>query len=335
MKEMKKYIIGLAVILSLPLYGSGQEDVSAERGQTESEREKQFKYYWYAARNAQDNSRLDQALVLYQFCEMINPEDAKTKETIGLLYYEAEQLDKAEKYFRQAYMLDPGYCWRAYYAYMSYRWDEDATKIPYKLEILEKAAEANSQDAKLWEELASQYLSIGDWEHSFAAMDSMEAINGQDARCALTRARIYIYQNKYKKALQALDDYLKVNADEEDLLVMKSDLETYLKVSWMQRKHTYERVLALNPNNSNILNNYAYDMAERNENIEQAEQMAFKAVMIDGENPIILDTYAWILYKQGKKIMAQVYIQKALDQTPKYMPEHRKTIEKHYKKIMK
>lgn len=320
---MRRHItIILLVLALLPTAALAQ--------QTEREKEQQFKYYWYAARNAQDKGQYDLALTLYQFCEMINPQDAKTKETIGLIYYQAQQYDKSERYLREAFEASPGYCWRAYYTYMCYKWREDNTKTPNKLIILERAAQDNTKDAKLWEELASEYLGVADWEHSFASMDSMEAITGQQARCAMTRARIYIYQKKNKQALQTLNDYLNVNADDESALSLKMDLEQVVKTSWEEQKRTFERILALNPDNALALNNYAYYLSLRNEQLDKAEQMAFRAVTLDGENPSVLDTYAWILYKQGKKTAARLYIQRAVNLTPEYMKKTHKEVLKHY-----
>ena len=303
-------------------------------GQSDREKEQQFKYYWYAARHAQDNEQLARAWALYEQCERINPRDAKTKEELGLLYYGIEEKEKAAKYLREAFELAPGYCWRTYYAYLSYTLPNE-TKDSVLTAVLERAAKANSRDPKLWEELASQYLGRGDWDRSFAAMDSMEAINGQQSRCAMTRARVYIYQKQPKKALAALDDYLKVNADEVEMLELRLQLQASLKASWQDQLETCERILLVDPDNAYALNDAAYHMSLHHQDLDRAEQLASRAVSIESYNPAYLDTYAWILYQQGKKTLARFYITQAKNYAIYFDKNMRKEIDKHYKQIYK
>ena len=73
----------------------------------------------------------------------------------------------------------------------------------------------------------------------------------------------------------------------------------------------YEKVLKLNPLNSIVLNNYAYYLSLRNEDLDKAKQMAEKSVEIDPYNSNNLDTYAWVLYKLKDYIGALEWIEKA------------------------
>lgn len=75
----------------------------------------------------------------------------------------------------------------------------------------------------------------------------------------------------------------------------------------------YEKVLKIDPANSMVLNNYAYYLSLRGENLEKAEQMAKKAVDLDPENGANQDTYGWVLYKLGKYQEAKLWIGKAIE----------------------
>lgn len=77
----------------------------------------------------------------------------------------------------------------------------------------------------------------------------------------------------------------------------------------------YDKALKLNPVNSVVLNNYAYYLSLRDENLEKAKQMAGKAVEIDPYNSNNLDTYAWVLYKMGDYREALSWIEKAYNNT--------------------
>jgi len=74
----------------------------------------------------------------------------------------------------------------------------------------------------------------------------------------------------------------------------------------------YDKVLEINPENSVVLNNYAYYLSLRGSDLPKAEKMAAKAVGIDPDNPANLDTYGWVLYKMGKYAEAEVLIMKAI-----------------------
>ena len=61
-----------------------------------------------------------------------------------------------------------------------------------------------------------------------------------------------------------------------------------------------------------ILNNYGYYLSLREVELEKAEKMSRITIIAEPDNPTYLDTYAWILYKSGKKELALEYIEKAI-----------------------
>ena len=76
---------------------------------------------------------------------------------------------------------------------------------------------------------------------------------------------------------------------------------------------SYERALEYIPNNVQVLNNYAYYLSLREENLERAEEMSKKTIEMFPEEANYLDTYAWILYKMKKYEQAKSWMQKAID----------------------
>ena len=75
----------------------------------------------------------------------------------------------------------------------------------------------------------------------------------------------------------------------------------------------YEKALAINPVNNVVLNNYAYYLSLRVENLEKAHEMSRKAIEIDPKNSSYLDTYAWVLYKMNDFENARIWIEKAVE----------------------
>ena len=81
-----------------------------------------------------------------------------------------------------------------------------------------------------------------------------------------------------------------------------------------QAFQSYENALLLDPENSMALNNYAYFMVESGGDIEKAADLSHRSLRGENEdNPTFLDTYAWILYKQGKYEEAAEFQQRAID----------------------
>ncbi len=81
---------------------------------------------------------------------------------------------------------------------------------------------------------------------------------------------------------------------------------------YKESNDTYERALEIEPDNPLILNNYAYNLSERGEQLEKALQMAKVAIKREPENASYLDTMGWIYFKLKKYELAEKYIQKSL-----------------------
>ena len=80
----------------------------------------------------------------------------------------------------------------------------------------------------------------------------------------------------------------------------------------------YEQALKYDPDNTAVLNNYAYFLAIRGGDLDKAEAMIDRAVEIEPDDPTMLDTYAWILFLQGDYALAKIYMDKtlSLDKAP-------------------
>ena len=76
---------------------------------------------------------------------------------------------------------------------------------------------------------------------------------------------------------------------------------------------SYEKALEFLPNNVIALNNYAYYLALRGENLKKAEQMSKKTIELFPEEGNYYDTYAWILYKMKNFFEAKTYIKIAIE----------------------
>lgn len=74
----------------------------------------------------------------------------------------------------------------------------------------------------------------------------------------------------------------------------------------------YDSCLVYNPEEITCLNNYAYFLSEEGKDLKRAEQMSYKAIKAEPRNGTYLDTYAWILYMQGRYEEANIYMEQAI-----------------------
>ena len=74
----------------------------------------------------------------------------------------------------------------------------------------------------------------------------------------------------------------------------------------------FDKALALNPNDEQVLNNYAYFLSLEKINLEKAKSMAEKVVKKYPDNSTYLDTLAWVLFQMGNYSEAFTYMNRAI-----------------------
>ena len=62
----------------------------------------------------------------------------------------------------------------------------------------------------------------------------------------------------------------------------------------------FDKALTINSENATALNNYAYYLSERGEKLEKALSLTQKSNSLSPNNPIFLDTWAWVLFPAEK-----------------------------------
>lgn len=129
----------------------------------------------------------------------------------------------------------------------------------------------------------------------------------------------YQLKGNYGEAERFLKTAISLHKEKNDELL--SEMLTALGDTYNSDKQyaasdsCYRAALALKPDNASALNNFSYYLSERGENLEEAEKMSARSLDLRPEEATFLDTYGWILYKQGKYEEAKTYIQRAIDAT--------------------
>lgn len=121
---------------------------------------------------------------------------------------------------------------------------------------------------------------------------------------------------QYEEALTVFEQGLEVMEDgnplvKSDFYAQIGDLNYHLGNKRVAYKN-YEEALKLNPQNLGVLNNYSYFLSLDDESLDKAEQMSSITVKAEPTNPTYLDTYGWVLFRQGAYTMAKIYIENAV-----------------------
>jgi tetratricopeptide (TPR) repeat protein len=107
-----------------------------------------------------------------------------------------------------------------------------------------------------------------------------------------------------------------VTADTKDEVV--SDFYNILGDTYQAKKMmkdtyaAYDSALVYNPDNTGVLNNYAYYLSLERRDLDRAEEMSYRTVKAEPGNATFLDTYAWILFEKGRYTEARLYMDDAL-----------------------
>ena len=127
----------------------------------------------------------------------------------------------------------------------------------------------------------------------------------------------YYQQNDRAHALESFQNGISVITEESnpaivsDFYAVMGDL-LHQSGKAKEAFAAYDSCLQWKPDNIGCLNNYAYYLSELGIELERAEQMSFKAIKAEPRNGTYLDTYAWIMFMQGRYSEAHIYIDQAV-----------------------
>ena len=127
----------------------------------------------------------------------------------------------------------------------------------------------------------------------------------------------YFQQNKNRDAIDAAKRGL-TRTDDKSNLALVTNLYAILGDLYHRTGQdelafqAYDSCLIYRPDDALVLNNYAYYLSLRKQDLQRAEQMSRRSLQHEGTNPTYLDTYAWILFQQHRYEEARTYIDSVL-----------------------
>jgi len=167
----------------------------------------------------------------------------------------------------------------------------------------------------LWEQLVITDNQIEDFINM--EIDSRKAIESFPTQPLLyvLNAVAQIQLKDYNKALKSLDDGENYIADNKKI---EAQFELYRAEAYYNLNNrekafaSFEKVIEIEPDNFLAMNNYAYYLSIRGEQLEKAELLSGKVVQANPDNATYLDTHAWVLFKKKEYRLAKFYMDTAI-----------------------
>lgn len=182
-------------------------------------------------------------------------------------------------------------------------------------EYMEKALAVDPNAYPLWEQLTIIDNQLEDYpkmiEHSEKALEYFPS----QPLLYVLNAVGNIQLKNYKKAIESLETGQQYVADNKKL---EAQFEMYRAEAYYNLNDSkkafsaFEKVIEIEPDNYMAMNNYAYYLSERGEELEKAEVLSSQVVQANPDNPTYLDTHAWVLFKKKEYRLAKFYMDTAL-----------------------
>lgn len=187
------------------------------------------------------------------------------------------------------------------------------------IEQLSYSLDVNPTDADGWRNMMILNMMDDNYAEAIKASEKALEYNPENLDLYGYVAGCYHQMKEYEKAIATYKKILSLT-DSTDY-ERQSELITGMGDTYSELQDTvkafecYERALELDPANSSALNNYAYFLAQRGENLDRAERMAALAVKEDPDNANFIDTYAWVFFAKKDYKMALLYIKSAVEKS--------------------
>lgn len=218
------------------------------------------------------------ALILSRILTEAHPTDSRSFAVYGDMLYQNDQYKDAEDAYKKSIMLDGN----------NYEVHEQLVRIELGNNEIDNAIKDGQDALSLFPNQAWMNYLVG---------------------------IAYVQKKQMDKGLGYLKTTISIEPDDKELLSLTYSALGDLYHGQKDDKssdNAYQKALSYNPDNAFALNNYAYYLSLRGDELDKAAQMAAHANELQPNTASFEDTYAWILFKQKKYTDAKTWIEKAI-----------------------
>lgn len=247
------------------------------------------------------------AAEVYQGIVSANPKDAESQIALALVHLQLDRDGKAEDIFKQ--LLDQPE-WQDQSSFYLGKIEEKRGHTQKALAWFDKVSEG-----PLVFESAISAVSLLAKDKKFDEADTrLSLLSGQfpkqKLRIILMQAGLYGQQEKYEKGFKLLTDALTGQPDQRDLLYTRALMaERINKLDVLEAD--LKKILAKYPDDAEALNALGYSLLDNADRYADAEKYLQQALKLQPNEAVIMDSFGWLQFKQGKLEQALDYLERA------------------------
>ena len=136
-----------------------------------------------------------------------------------------------------------------------------------------------------------------------------------ESRLVVAEAQLLRDAGRHADAYAFLARMLEVQPDQPEILYETALTAEKLGYVDVLERHL-RRLMVLKPDSAQAYNALGYSLADRNLRLDEAGQLIDKALSLAPDDPLILDSKGWVLFRQGKPAEGLEALQKAYAQKP-------------------
>jgi tetratricopeptide (TPR) repeat protein len=177
------------------------------------------------------------------------------------------------------------------------------------------AARAPGDISRIHRNLAILYAKLKKFSVGLQIMDSAIQKWPDLSDIYEAKADLLFAAGRGLEGLDLLQSRLRLDPENESLLFAIGSL--YERMGAIPESIAAMRsILELDPNNSSALNFIGYTLVDQDKDLEEAEPLIRRALLLNPGNGAITDSLGWLLYKQGRYQEALKYLLRADRATP-------------------
>lgn len=181
------------------------------------------------------------------------------------------------------------------------------------------AVSISPQNIDAWRMLINADLASSDPDRAIQHAREGLAKNPNHPQLLYFSGVAYFMKDDLKQARELLEGALNYSDKENPFVqsnIYASLGDLYHKLELTEASDVaYQEAIDLDSLNVSALNNLAYYLSLRKEKLETAEKYSKKTLELEPDNTTFLDTYAWVLFQQGRFEEAKTWIEKAVNKS--------------------
>ena len=264
------------------------------------------------ARGLVSEKRYEAARVEFRRLLSANPDNPDMFYAVGILSLQVSDTSEAEQHLRRFVELgrgdlDPARFYlgqiadQAGHPEDALRWYDQVVAGEHALPAKVRAAQVLLRQNKL--------------DEARARLASARAGEAGDPRLLVAEAQLLRDAGRHAEAFAFLANALETQPDQPDILYETALAAEKLGYVDVLERHL-RRLIALKPDSAQAYNALGYSLADRNLRLDEAAQLIDKALALTPDDPFILDSKGWLLFRQGKPAAALEALQRAYAQKP-------------------